>query len=262
MVIWRRVKRNLSGATTEDARILANAIRRSPSTVWNDLDQWKFPMVEEDCTVIVKGIGQFHVRAWTDDLFHALPNQEPAVERAVRACLMPGHVFVDAGANIGYYTILASKLVGATGSVMAIEMMPDTAAILRRHLALNTADNVDVVEAALSDIAGETVTASVPPGKFGQASLVDTNSGSRVSVSTTTLNDVLRNVPRVALMKLDVEGVEIRALEGAGDALTHIDAIIFEAWGAATDASIFLQANGFYIEALDGRNKLAVNGRA
>ncbi len=261
LAIWRRVNLNLSGATPEDQRILSDAIRRSPRTVWNDLDQWQFPMVEQDCTVVALGGGLFHVRARTDDLFHALPNQEPAVEQAVRKRLKPGDVFVDAGANIGYYTILASKLVEPTGSVISVEMLPDTAAILRRHVTLNSLDNVRVVEAALSDVAGETLTASAPPGKFGQASLGVGGSCASVSVSTTTLNDVLRDVPRVALMKLDVEGVELRVLKGAGDSLTRIDAIIFESWGQDTDATDYLCANGFRVEALDDRNKLAVNGQ-
>lgn len=258
--IWASVAWNLRGATAGDARILRRALRSAPRTALRDIDQWQFPMVKEDCTVIAKGVGTFLVRAGTDDLFHALPRQEPAVEQAIRGRLRTGDVFIDAGANIGFYTILASKLVGAEGRVVAVEMMPDTAQILREHVRLNQGTNVRVVEAALSDTAGQSVTASAPQGKSGQARIGQDASGQAVCVTTTTLGDVIGDVPRVAVMKLDVEGVEIIALRGAGAALRRIEAIVFEAWGPETDATQYLEQHGFRVETLDGRNKLAVLG--
>ena len=107
--MWLHVMNRLAGATPGDSKVLQNAIRRSPLTIWQNLDQWQFPMVEEDCMVISKGVGTFQVRASTDDLFHALPMQEPAVETTIRSLLRPGDTFVDAGANIGFYTVLASQ---------------------------------------------------------------------------------------------------------------------------------------------------------
>jgi FkbM family methyltransferase len=258
---WGSVARNLRGATSSDSRILRRAILSSPRTALHDLDQWQFPMVDEDCTVVAKSVGTFRVRAGTDDLFHALPRQEPAVEQAIRLRLKPGDVFIDAGANIGFYTILASNLVRPGGCLVAVEMMPDTAAILREHIELNRAENVRVIEAALADRAGQSVTASAPRGKCGQARLGDGNSGPVVFVTTATLAAVVGDLPRVALMKLDIEGAEVLALRGAGDALRRIEAIIFEAWGPETDATRYLEGHGYRIETLDGRNKLAVLGR-
>ncbi|WP_234981526.1 hypothetical protein [Fontimonas thermophila] len=133
LAIWQRVRRELSGKTPIDQEILNAAIKNSWQTVWKDLDQWQFPMVSQNCTVVAKGVGEFRVRAWSDDLFHALPGQEPAVEGAIRSILRPGDVFVDAGANIGFYSILASRIVGTEGRVISVEMMPQTATILREY---------------------------------------------------------------------------------------------------------------------------------
>jgi FkbM family methyltransferase len=58
-------------------------------------------------------------------------------------------------------------LVGPTGRVLAIEMMPATADILRQHVATNDCTNVELVEKALSDRAGDTIMAKVPAGKHG-----------------------------------------------------------------------------------------------
>lgn len=105
---WGKVARSISGVSTKDKRILRHAVLRAPITVFRNLGQWQFPMVEKDCSVISRGIGTFHVRAQTDDLFHVLSMQEPSVETSIRSILRPGDTFIDAGANIGFYTVPAS----------------------------------------------------------------------------------------------------------------------------------------------------------
>ncbi|WP_164920659.1 FkbM family methyltransferase [Thermosynechococcus vestitus] len=247
----------IRGSDPESARILRRALLQAPLSALRDLDEWQFPMVDEECTVIAKGVGRFRIRGRTDDLFHALPGQEPAVERAVRFLLKPGDTFIDAGANIRFYTVLASQLVGPRGKVIAIEIMPETAAVLRDNIALNGASNVRVVEAALSEVSGHSATATAPPGKLGQARLGTPSVTGAVPVMTTTLKDILADVACVSLMKLDVEGMEIPAVRGAGDSLRRIRAIIFEVLGPETDATSLLESHGYRVTALDDRNRLA-----
>lgn len=213
-------------------------------------------MVDTDCTVNSQGTGKFQVRAWTDDLFHILPEQEPAVETAIRSALGPGAVFVDAGSNIGYYTIMASKLVGPNGRVLACEMMPLTAAILRTHVEMNAAANVTVIEGALTDVEGATLTASHPEGKFGQASIARGDQGTLVVVKTRTLEAILDRVPRVRIMKMDLEGAELGALRGLGPAIAKVEAIVLE---NRKDPEVleFLTAHGFEVSRIDGNNVLA-----
>ena len=80
-----------------------------------------------------------------------------AFERTVR----PGAVVFDVGANVGFYTLLASELAGVRGQVVAIELLPRNVSYLRAHLRMNGVTNVTVLEAAVSDQLG---TARFAPG--------------------------------------------------------------------------------------------------
>jgi tRNA/tmRNA/rRNA uracil-C5-methylase (TrmA/RlmC/RlmD family) len=76
---------------------------------------------------------------------------EPSLTRWIQERLAPGDIFIDVGANIGYYSLLASKLVGHSGSVVAIEPSPKIFSALQHNLALNHIENVRVVNMAVSD---------------------------------------------------------------------------------------------------------------
>jgi FkbM family methyltransferase len=76
---------------------------------------------------------------------------EPTMTAWIRKRLATGDTFIDVGANIGYYSLLASKLVGRTGRVLAIEPSPEIFALLKNHLEMNDAHNVRAVRMAVSD---------------------------------------------------------------------------------------------------------------
>jgi len=253
--IWLHVKNMLTGKTPDDSKVLQDAIRRSPLTIWHNLNQWQFPMVEHDCAVISKGIGIFQVRARTDDLFHVLPMQEPAVEKAIRSLLRPGDTFVDAGANIGFYTVLASQLVGAQGHVISFEMIPTTAEILRSHVRQNDCSNVKNIEGALAEASGKTLKASIMAGKSGQASIARSSGTTEIEVKTVTLAEQLADYPSIRLIKMDLEGAELGALQGVEKDLGKVEAIIFENRGAQ-DVVNFIKEHGFEVTRLDGNNAL------
>jgi FkbM family methyltransferase len=214
-----------------------------------------------DTVVEAKGIGRYAVRARCDDLYHVLPSQEPAVLHAVASRLRPGDVFVDGGANIGFYTVFAAGLVGPAGHVISIEMIPETFQRLSLNLTLNGLSNVTAVEAALSERSGELVEAAVlDDGRFGQASLagLDNPKFDRfVSVRTTTLAEVLDNCARVRLVKLDLEGAEDRAITGALPVIDRIDALIFEQLPGGADIRSVLREHGFAVTPLDETNLIA-----
>jgi len=79
---------------------------------------------------------------------------EPAQVEAIASILKPGDVFVDIGANVGFYTILASKQVGEKGKVYAIEPLPRNLFLLSIHIKINRCSNVVVIPAACADLSG------------------------------------------------------------------------------------------------------------
>jgi len=83
-----------------------------------------------------------------------LGSYEYAKRRAFENAVKEGSTVFDIGANAGFYTVLASALVGANGRVFAFEPVPSNLHYLREHLRLNAIKNVSVIEAAVSDRTG------------------------------------------------------------------------------------------------------------
>lgn len=84
------------------------------------------------------------VKGGTDDFYQMIPGREKDVEEFIKLCLKTRSVFVDVGANIGYYTLIASKLVDLQGRVYTIEPIPSTATILKANVKLNGCSNVNI----------------------------------------------------------------------------------------------------------------------
>ncbi|MGH8164649.1 MAG: FkbM family methyltransferase, partial [Rhodanobacteraceae bacterium] len=132
--------------------------------------------------------------------------------------LRPGQVFFDVGANVGVYTLLGAKTVGPTGAVVAFEPLPRNLAFLFRHLRLNRARNVTIAPLACADrVATELFYEGANPalGRLATVEQAGRRSGATL-VATVTLDaaaEHLRLQPDV--LKIDVEGAELRVLEGA-----------------------------------------------
>lgn len=263
LAMWAGAMREVRGVHPADRAILMKSFLNSPFDSIRDLDRWRDPALLADAEVEVAGVGRFRVRGASDDFYHVLPSRESAIVDAIRERVGPGGVFVDAGANIGFYTVLAGRCAGPAGQVIAIEMLPETAAILRGHVDANGLGNVRVVERALCDRDGGELSAHVVEGRFGQASVAErSGAGQQVAVPTATLATVLAGVARVDLMKMDLEGAEVPALRGALPILPRINAIIFETRARDDEASALLAGAGFAIRQLDGRNAIATKGAA
>src|SRR5690242_8873726 len=75
-------------------------------------------------------------------------------QRLVQKLLRSGDSFFDVGANVGFYSLLASRLVGSAGRVVAFEPLPRNVQALKEHLRINRVRNVTVWEAAVSEAEG------------------------------------------------------------------------------------------------------------
>lgn len=254
---WIKIATRLKGNSFIDAIKFYSSFCAIPITIWRNLDSFQFPSTFYDLVVVSRQRGVFTIRKNSDDLFHALPWQEPAVEDAINSCVGKGDIFIDAGANIGYYSVLASRLVGSLGKVFACEMMPSTISVLRNNIKLNKCNNIIVVEAAISSRNDMLIDAHMPSQKFGSASIVRHKFMQGIQVKTVTLSNILKNYQEVACIKLDLEGAELEALIGMGNDLQKFRYIIFEN-NQESDLASFLTRSGYSIKYLDPRNALAI----
>jgi FkbM family methyltransferase len=200
---------------------------------------------------------------------------EPDVTRIVKKILEPGDVFIDVGANVGYFTVLGSALVGSEGKVYSFEPDPKNIARIKFHCENNRADNVEIIARPASDSVADVNfwfnksssggNALWNPGEyFGDPQF---NDGCSVMKSTTLSDEFAsKGLKDVKLVKIDTEGAEHAILRGARDWLRHqrIPYIIAElntfgmqklgtSFNAFTE---FMYANGYlaFLLYFDGRS--------
>lgn len=142
-----------------------------------------------------------------------------------RRYLRPNDVVIDVGANIGFFTLISSTLVGKSGKIYAFEPHPRIYKYLQGNLALNRVENVYTFNLALGNENG-TVKFSDKNGD-DRNSVVADDSG--ITVPARRLADVGIENSCVALLKIDVEGYEKFVIEGAGNLLQKVQCIYFEA---------------------------------
>ncbi|CAA9352054.1 MAG: hypothetical protein AVDCRST_MAG68-3732 [uncultured Gemmatimonadetes bacterium] len=128
----------------------------------------------------------------------------------VRDYLAPGDGFVDVGANVGVYALLAASRVGPTGRVVCFEPGRQPLRRLRENLELNGLDNVEVLPFAVSDRAG-TIRFDTAAGTTGHMA---SGGGATEEATSVRLDDVLPE-GAWAMGKMDIEGAEPLALRGA-----------------------------------------------
>jgi FkbM family methyltransferase len=190
---------------------------------------------------------------------YGLGTSEPVLQQALVQHLAPGAVFYDLGANVGFFTLLAARLVGATGRVVSFEPDPRNANALRRNVALNALENVEVVEQGVSDRTGA-VRFTLGPSTGSHFARAE-DSGENIDVRVTTLDAVLANgYPPPTLLKMDIEGEEVRALEGAAVLLAqHRPTVICEVHHTEAEVRALLAAAGYRMRLLEGRSKKTWN---
>jgi FkbM family methyltransferase len=161
---------------------------------------------------------------------------EPEVRQEVERIASRGVNVIDIGANIGYYSILASRLIGPEKRVISFEPQATMVNKLRRNIEANALRNVEVFQYALADKSG-TATFNLPPE--GVEAFGSMHANGRFEVARTVevemhrLDDVLETLgnPKIGLVKMDAEGAELLILRGAAKLLASPDKpdLIFEA---------------------------------
>lgn len=129
--------------------------------------------------------------------------------------LKPGDVFLDIGANIGYYTVIASVVVGDSGKVFSFEPDPDNFALLESNANLNSLKNACLVNAALSS-ATSAGALYLNPENCGDHQVHDPDgSRDRVPIQLLHGSDFLeQHISSVNFIKIDTQGAEVEVLSG------------------------------------------------
>ncbi len=130
--------------------------------------------------------------------------------------LRPGELFIDVGANVGYYTLLASRLVGNAGKVVAVEALPQTFSVLQSNIASNGLANVRCVNIRAAWNRSERLTIFLRhEGPTGTTSLMAAwahrwSLHRQIVVDAEPLSRILSRdeIQRARLIKIDIEGAE------------------------------------------------------
>ncbi|GAA0714418.1 class I SAM-dependent methyltransferase [Dokdonella soli] len=163
---------------------------------------------------------------------------EPQVERALREHLHAGDVVLDIGANIGILTMLAASCVGANGRVIAIEPIPRNRVLIARSAQASGFAQIEIVAAAASDRVGEielrthpTTSNSATPAAAGER--LRAAGSATIAAPGVVLDEALPSLDRLDLVKIDVQGMEPRALRGLERTLSRFRPVLlgeFHPW--------------------------------
>jgi FkbM family methyltransferase len=185
-------------------------------------------------------------------------NLESSVQEALVRHLPRGGVVYDIGANLGFFSLVAARLVGAAeGRVYAFEPAPENAEAIRRNAELNLLPNIEVIASAVSSEAGT-----------ARLQIVDDQSWSRLEefgehpdtervleVETVSIDGLVGDggLPPPALVKIDVEGAELAVLEGMRTTIAeHRPVIVCELHGTHDGFAAAMAAHAYRVVNLEG----------
>jgi len=194
---------------------------------------------------------------WVDPYHEHATDHGHREETFLRRYLRPGDVVVDVGANFGLTALAAFTTVGPRGQMHAFEPHPRIFRFLLGNIELNGAEAVVTpYNLALGERAGTVFLTDERADD--QNSVSPDTTGLRVPMST--LDDAVAQLPRIALLKIDVEGYEQFVLRGATMTLARTDCVYFESSDAhfarheyaLVNVVELLAANGFEVRCLGG----------
>ena len=145
---------------------------------------------------------------------------EPAVQLAMQRLLHPGMTFYDLGANIGFFSLMAARLVGPSGSVISFEADPEIASRLRENLIYNKFHCATVEEKAIwsesMTVSFARVDSSISPDRgLGHVSDFGSANSNSIPVEAISLDQFILSHIAPDFLKCDVEGAEVAVFQGA-----------------------------------------------
>ncbi len=254
MTLAHRVISSLPRSWVENC---AGFLRRSP--LFRDSYQRMASSLKDRDGVVVAGPSQgLRFNPGQSDSRFLLGTFEPAMQKTLASCLQPGMVFFDVGANVGFLSILAARLVGGAGQVHCFEPLPANAEQIRHNADLNQFPNVVVHQVALAQTDSTATFRVSERPTFGALSdspmTVDKQIGT-IDVAVRSLDSMFEQgqLSGPNLIKVDVEGSEIDFLAGAEAVIRRFRPVMaIELHGTNQGVASWLQRLGYYIDIVGG----------
>jgi FkbM family methyltransferase len=182
---------------------------------------WGASLVKRRDGVILHGTGKglkFNVASSHSGFL--LGSHETEVQEVLAATLRPGMVYYDVGANVGFFAVIAARLLGESGRVICFEPLPENVRQIEYNARLNGFTNISVRCEALggSDRTERFQTSAEPTwGSLATVGKAPDKHSGYIEVSVRKLDNLCGTggLPYPDLMKIDVEGAEIELLPGA-----------------------------------------------
>jgi FkbM family methyltransferase len=195
---------------SEFRRLTFNAVMAKDAVLCRILGRYKVLVSNADEGLGPHLIGDGYWEVWTT--------------RFIAQRVQPGMVCIDAGANLGYYTVLMADMCGPDGRVIAAEPVPQTRDFLTRNVALNGfSHRVEIRPEAFGAEAGE-VSIAIPRGEpknalveFAGVALHPGWEWDTIKTPMVRIDDL--NIPKVDFIKIDVEGAEEALWRGMAQTL-------------------------------------------
>jgi FkbM family methyltransferase len=222
--------------------------------------------VRRSAVPVLSGSGRgLRVRFGESTLIRALKTVEGRVEKAILGELARGQVFYDIGANIGWYSLLAARVVGPDGHVLAFEPSLSNASLAQRNAAVNRFANVTVVCAGLTDEDGW-ITFLDKGNLQGRLDKDDFDAQAewrakrdqrvhgRTPVPVARLDSWLEQTgePAPDVVKIDVEGAELGVLRGMTQTIQRSHpTLVIELHRTNVEVADFLDGVGYEHETIE-----------
>jgi FkbM family methyltransferase len=267
----RSLKR-LAGAVLRVLWQALNRVQHSGTFGRRVIETATHPIRHRDLRIMRGSVAGARINLGGSFLRYLTGDAEPEVQSALAELIEPGQTVYDVGANIGFFTILCSRLVGPHGSVYAFEPIPENLVTLRHNIALNRLTNVVVVEQALSSSTGTAEMFVSPWSAFHSLDVAGASKrenhgpdGGQVTVETVTLDEFVQRdgVSAPDLVKLDVEGAELLVAEGMRETLRTVQPLLLvEVHDTNREYAEFVDSIDYRVRVIDGEEPaLADAGR-
>ena len=226
--------------------------------------QWKHPLLKrgfdfcadrfrnQDGT-IQQGAGKgLRFNAGQTNAGFLLGTAEPGVQLAMQSLMEPGMIVYDIGANTGFLSVIAARLVGPSGCVICFEPLPSNAQQIKHNMQLNNFAHFTIRCEALGVDDGEAcflVSAEPTWGKLASVGSSVAQQVGEIEVPVRRLDTVLAEgaLPYPDLIKIDVEGAEVDVLAGSRQSLQRARPILLiELHGTNDGVSVSLQELAYY----------------